>query len=191
MAATAAGEAAVATDAVQRFVLRVPREESGVAWALTDVRTGEPLATIDGALGGGVVTVEPVGGRAWRVEPWGRGWRLAAQPVDGDEPLLWYTGRALRSGGELLVAPDREYDVRSKPLKRLDLQVRDANGAELLRTRAKPGGATEIEVDVLAEPSHGADRDLLVTFVAVLTLLVWREGRHQRGHGFDGDIPLP
>ena len=93
--------------------------------------------------------------------------------------LAWYTGHWVRSGGRLLVAPDREYVVRSVPWRRLDLHVKEG-GKPLLDVHAIPQRTAEcrVECEHFARPRHGPDEELLVTFMAVLAMLVHRHGRN-------------
>lgn len=150
---------------------------------------GSAIAAVIAPWDGAPPAVRPSsGGPSYCVEPYGRGWKLAARTEDSGDVLLWYTGRLVRSGGTLLVAPDREYDVRSKPLRRLDLHVRDPDGRPLLSVEAHPRSRYGAEIGLVMHdrPSHEADSELLVTFLAVLALLVHRSGAIQRSFGIDG-----
>ncbi len=95
--------------------------------------------------------------------------------------LAWYSGHWVRSGGRLLVAPDREYVVRSVPWRRLDLRVKE-DGEPLLDVHAIPQPTAEcrVECEHFASPRHGPDEELLVTFMCVLAVLVHRQGREVR-----------
>jgi hypothetical protein len=169
------------TDPIERYAL-TPRDDLDAPerhWTLADPTTGAVVATYEAPLRG-TPYVRPEGGGTYRVEPYGRGWRLVARATWDDEPLAWYTGRLVRSGGELLVAPDRSYDVRSKPWRRLDLHVRDGDGRRLLEAHAVPRGrhrGADIAIALLRRPSFEADTELLVTFVGMLEILVFRSGR--------------
>lgn len=139
---------------------------------LVDERFGHRIARVVFARGSGW-TAEMDDGQTWNVNAYGRGWKLVAEPVEGGEPLLWYTGRAVRSGGMLELANSRTYDVRSKLLRRLDLTLRDPDGRVLLDVRARPrDDDLEATVEVVAELPHAEDRDLLLTFMTVLALLL-------------------
>lgn len=158
-------------------------EEPERDWTLKDLTTGAVVATYEMPLRG-VPYVRPEGGGTYRVEPYGEGWRLAARATWDDAVLAWYTARLVRSGGELLVAPDRSYAVRSKLWRRLDLHVDDPDGRRLLEATAEPRGhgeGADIALDLLARPSHEADAELLVTFMGALEVLVFRHGRMSGG----------
>lgn len=151
----------------------------------------EPYAKIRAPWTGDPIQVEPADGDApWRLEAYGKGWRLVARRTDDDEPLLWFTGRKLRSGGELAVAPDRHYDLRSRLLKRLDAHVLDEDGTLLLEYRAIPRYDKECVVEVSVEQPDHPDAPLLATFAAIHGLLTFREGRLQKRHGRDGDTMI-
>ena len=132
------------------------------------------------------IAVAPADAPAWRLEAYGRGWRLVGRREDDGEPLLWYTGHRVRSGGELVVAPERRLDVHSHPLKRLDWSVDDERGERLVDAVAHPAGdGCRVEVRVAGAGASDPDGELVATFVAVLGLLVWREGSAQRAFGYD------
>ena len=152
----------------ERYVLRV---QDG-ARELVDERFGHRIARVVFARATGW-TADMADGPTWKVNAYGRGWKLVAEPVEGGEPLLWYTDRALRSGGMLELANGRAYDVRSKLLHRLDLTLRDLDGRVLLDVRARPRDEElEAVAEVVTELPHPEDRDLLVTFMTVLALLL-------------------
>jgi hypothetical protein len=169
-------------DLVERYTLTPDDDER--AWTLKALSTGALAATYDLPLRE-APAVRPAAGAAYRVEPYGPGWRLAARAQAGDEVLAWYTGRLVLPGGELLVAPDRAYAVRSRLLRRLDLHVEDAeDGARLLEATAEPhddGGDADYELALLRRPTHEDDTELLVTFLAVLEVLLVR----------NASIPMP
>ena len=147
---------------------------------------GEPIALV---LETDPPVVEPADGAPWRVEPFGRGWRLTAREVESGDVLCWYTPRLVRSGGELLVASERAYDVRSVLWKRLDLSVLEGK-ERLLDARAVPIGHGDCRVELArhAPPRHAQDEVLIVSFLAVLTLLLFHAGRAQRHLGQDGTV---
>ncbi len=137
---------------------------------------------------GDPVVVAPAEGPSWRLEAYGRGWRLGARREDDDAPLLWYTGWRLRAGGELVLAPERRLSVRSARLRRLDWWVEDEARTRLVEAVARPHRRSCV---VEVRPLTGTDPDveLAATFLAVLGLLVWQEGRRQRSLGVDGTGP--
>ena len=154
-------------------------------WRLRDgaaelARVALPANPADGVL------VVPTDGEPWRVEAYGRGWRLVGRREADGEPLLWYTERRLRSGGELVVAPERRLAVRSRPLKRLDWFVDDERGERLLDAVARPArGGCVIAVEVTPAGAADRDREVVAPFLAVLALLVVREGDAQKAFGYD------
>ena len=154
------------------------QEEAERHWTLRSARSGAIVAKVEAPLKGPPY-VRPVAGGTYRVEPYGRGWRLAARATWDERVLCWYTGRWVRSGGRLLVAPDRAYDVRSALLRRLDLHVRDGDGRRIVEAQARPrrDGVADIDLRLLRLPAHEADADLLVSFVGALEILVHRMGR--------------
>lgn len=150
-------------------------------WTMRSLESGEVIATFEVPLCG-VPYVRPSAGDTYRVEPYGHGWRLAARATWDEQTLLWYTGRWVRSGGLLQVAPDRRYDVRSKWHKRLDLYVRE-DGRRLLEANAVPRGdeGADVTISLLARPAVETDTGLLVTFVGLREILVFRTGRRLSG----------
>ncbi len=131
------------------------------------------------------VVVAPTDDPSWRLEAYGRGWRLVARREDDDAPLLWYTGHWLRAGGELVLAPERRLAVRSARLRRLDWWIEDDARTRLIEAVARPlRRSCVVEVRPLA--AADADLELAATFLAVLGLLVWQEGRGQRSVGGGG-----
>lgn len=162
---------------LERYVLSVdPGQEHPVHWTLSSRSSDRVVAAVE-APAAGVPYVRPAGGGTYRIEAYARGWRLAARATWDERVLLWYTGRWVRSGGRLLVAPDRVYDVRSALFKRLDLHVRDGDGRRILSAHAAPrgGDAAEVAVSLHRLPDHPPDAELLVSFVAALELLVFTE----------------
>ena len=147
---------------------------------------GEPIAIVSET---DPPVVRPATGAPWRVEPFGRGWRLTAREVESGEVLCWYTPRLVRSGGELLLRSERSYAVRSRLRKRLDLHVLE-DGERLLEVRAVPVGHGDcrVEVDRHRPPRHAQDEVLVVSFLAVLALLVHRQGRAERHLAMDGTV---
>ena len=170
---------------LERFVLTPdPGQEQAVHWTLRSRSSDRVVASVEARIAS-VPYVRPVEGGTYRIEAYARGWRLAARATWDERVLLWYTGRWVRSGGRLLVAPDRAYDVRSAWLKRLDLHVRDGDGRRLLSADADPRGGDSAEVAVSLHhlPEHPPDAELLVSFIATLELLVFREGHYLRRFG--------
>lgn len=164
------------------------RPDPDEGWALGEEAPAVPLARIVFARGLGW-TARPERGPAWRVNAYGRGWKLVADPLDGGDPLLWYTGRLVRSGGEVELPDGRTYDVRSRPLHRLDLHLRDGDGRLLLEGHGEPGGPLgefEATLDLVDEPAQSADRDLLLLFMAVMMLLVRQNSGGGSGGGGGG-----
>ena len=145
---------------------------------------GAPIAFVEAS---DPPVVFPLDGEPWRVEPFGRGWRLTAQEIESGDVLCWYTPRAVRSGGELLLADERAYAVRSALRKRLDLHVLEG-GERLLDVRAVPvkGDDCRIEIARHRPPRHAQDEVLIVSFLAVLALLVFHQGRAGRHTGWEG-----
>lgn len=136
----------------------------------------------------GAPRVDPADGTpGFVVVPYGRGWQLCAHALDDPEDvLLWYRPRLVRSGGTIELADGTELDVRSSPLKRLDLKLSE-DGRRLLEVTAHPrDGWADILVDLHEPPSDPARTQLLVAFLAVLGVLVYREGRAQKPYGYDG-----
>ncbi|MBA3328109.1 MAG: hypothetical protein H0T43_07390 [Solirubrobacterales bacterium] len=130
----------------------------------------------------------PGGEAGWRVEPYGSGWRLAFTRRAGGEPVAWYEGRRIRSGGRLVVAPDREYAVRSARLKRLDWTVRDGRRLLLDARGATRDGALRSEIAL----QRGApDEHVLGVALAAIALLGWVSATGMTGMLVDGDIPVP
>ena len=147
---------------------------------------GAPIAHVDHA---DPPVVHPAAGTAWRVEPFGRGWRLTAREVESGDVLCWYTPRLIRSGGELRLASKRAYAIRSKLWKRLDLSVLEGR-ERLLDAHAVAVSGTDCRVELArhAPPRHAQDEVLIVSFVAVLTLLRFQAGGAQRQLGPDGPV---
>ena len=158
-----------------------------VGGTLVDVH-GTAVATVDLPPTGAPRVDFPDGtGRPFVVDPYGKGWQLCARnPDDVEDVLLWYRPRAIRSGGTVELADGTEYEVRSSPLKRLDLSLRE-DGRSVLEVTGHPhDGWADIVVEVRAAPARAEHGLLLTAFLAVLGALVYREGRAQRGFGFDG-----
>ena len=163
--------------------------ESGLL-ALRRSTDGAPIAHVDA---GDPPVVRPASGPAWRVEPFGRGWRLAAREVESGDVLCWYTPRAVRSGGELLLASDRAYAVRRVRRRRRDLSVLEGRERVLdARTVPTDDGGCRVELARRAPPRHAQDEVLIVSFLAVLTLLRCRASTAQLYSGPEGMVwPTP
>jgi hypothetical protein len=170
----------------EHWVLEATPDQSNHDLTLTASATGTELARLTAEPHGERVEVRPATGEPWPVEAYGRGWKLVARTADEEaRPLLWFTGRLLRSGGEILVAPAREYDLRSRILKRLDAHIITPEGDLLIEAHAIPAHDTETVHVTLHDPHH-PDAELLATFGAVHGLLVYRTARRQSGYGGDG-----
>jgi hypothetical protein len=151
--------------------LELTRVPEGDDFVLTD--DGTELARI--LLRPGIVV--RLDGRTLAAEKYMPGFNLAFVDDEGDpdDPLAWYAGGGGFGGGRIVIAPDREYRVRSRFPLGTQWRVLDGR-KELLRARAtKRWPDARFGIERRDEPSLREDSPLVLAVLAVVLVLQARE----------------
>lgn len=129
---------------------------------------GRKLARLDGTIPSSL----SFSGRTLRAERFASGWSYAFVPADGRVPVAWFDGRSrLTSGGRIVIAPDREYELRTRILTGRRWELRE-DGVPLAIVAASPGRwEGSLNVTLTNAPSMDEDQLLLLTIACMIVVL--------------------